>query len=119
MKHSKETTTTQAGKEYLEPVKWDVAYASNVDLSVRIKCGEKIIADCYSFSEGISDEQAEANAKLIAAAPEIAKALQDMIEKSNHLVNMDGLRNFKRADAIRKLNLSIDNAKSILNKAGL
>lgn len=35
----------------------------------------QIICDCFSFSEGIKDEEAEANAKLIAAAPELLEAL--------------------------------------------
>lgn len=35
----------------------------------------RIICDCFSFSEAIQKDEAEANAKLIAAAPDLLEAL--------------------------------------------
>lgn len=53
----------------------------------------------------LSAEKVLANAKLIAAAPELLEALQELID-------MDGLRNFKRAEAIRKGKAAIKKATS-------
>ncbi len=45
--------------------------SANRNLRV-IDNAKRIVADCYSFSEAIPQLEAEANAKLIAAAPELA-----------------------------------------------
>lgn len=87
---------------------WSTNMSIGLGIKARIKSGEIIIADCYSFSEGLSDEEAEANAKLIAAAPELLEAL---IECSAFLNTVQS-----PATSARNLKTEIDNA---INKATL
>jgi len=47
----------------------------NPRASLNVKCGEKTIASCSSSQSGENLEEEQANAKLIAAAPELLEAL--------------------------------------------
>ena len=62
---------------------WVTANKIGCGSSLRIYSTDKVqrthIADCFSFSVGISDEQAEANARLIANAPAMYSALKDIL----------------------------------------
>lgn len=69
--------------------KWQNTMKIGCGINIRIKSEDTVvIADGYSFSSGISDEEAEANAKLISAAPELLEALQKCVE--NFKKELDG-----------------------------
>ena len=82
--------------------RWEAKYKIGCDINIRIKQDETIIADGYSFASGIPNEEAEANAKLIAAAPELLDALQGIM--------------FRFAD-LDYHSEEVINAKSAINKA--
>jgi hypothetical protein len=56
--------------------KWQV----NGNDNLRVKDAEgRVIADCYSFSEGIPALEAEATAKAIAAVPEMLNVIHELM----------------------------------------
>lgn len=71
--------------------------------------GFQCIADCsYETTHGADGEEALANAKLIAAAPDLAEALKAVIEYFGH----SALSNYEYPDHIQK-------ARAALAKAGV
>ena len=70
-----------------------------------IKVDKKCIAQCFSIGS-ISEEEAEANAKLIAAAPELLEACQLMKMYIDYKC---------KEDANKDLNL--ENIQKLINKA--
>lgn len=63
------------------PGEWQVKIKAGTNNLCRIKAGNgSIIADAYCFAEGRSSEEAEANAKLIAACPQLLEALEKLDE---------------------------------------
>ena len=75
------------------PGPWRVAYLDCNRQSVVM--GEHIeIATCWHHSVGSIEKEMHANARLIAAAPDLLKALQDLIDShwlhDSHAVEFDG-----------------------------
>jgi len=56
---------------------WEI----NPKASRNVRCGNLTIANCSSGQNGDNEEEEFANAKLIAAAPEMFEFLRDMYEQ--------------------------------------
>lgn len=66
------------------PAPWDSVVSANLELpSGIIKSGKKSIA--HTLQKEVGAEQAKANANLIAAAPELLEALQEIV--GNHYLS--------------------------------
>lgn len=65
---------------------------------------DKIIADCYSFSEGISEKEAHANARLISSAPALKEENEKLKERVKYL---EGLIN----EYILKMKVNLSGGK--------
>lgn len=63
---------------------WNVSKTVN-DYAIHTEGSPKDLALVYEYSRGIPKEEAEANAKLIAAAPDMLDALQHSLNRLNSL----------------------------------
>lgn len=84
------------------PAPWTV----NPKAKTNIRHGNLTIANCSSTHDGSREEEEIANAKLIAAAPELLEALQDltwlieqgaMIEEIQEAIKAKALPSIKKA----------------------
>jgi len=70
------------------PAPWEV----NPRATRNVRHGNLTIANCSSSQDGSREEQEIANAKLIAAAPELLEALEELIkvyERNGQLLSFD------------------------------
>lgn len=72
-----------------------------------VKCNELTIANCSAGQSGDKEEEENANAKLIATAPELLEALQHGLRLANSLPN-------KESVAVR---IFIKKAEKVIEKA--
>ena len=84
---------------------WSVSKTVN-DYAIHTEGSPKDIALVYEYSRAIPKEEAEANAKLIAAAPDLLQSLRQFI----HSVQHEGVINGRVVCAVR-------NAEDIIRKA--
>jgi hypothetical protein len=72
---------------------WELSQKAGTNDLCRIKDDRGgIIADAYWLGEGRGKDEAEANAKLIAAAPELLEALKNLL-KSHRQLSFDANHN--------------------------
>lgn len=83
---------------------WEV----NPKASRNVRCGNTTIANCSSGQNGENEEEEIANAKLIAAAPELLEALREVLKKFVDYRNED-----LTIDAL----MVKQNAESVIEKA--
>jgi hypothetical protein len=95
------------------PGPWYTGHGQIISLASPHGC---TIASCNATSEGIGDAEAEANAALIAAAPEMLEALRHAADK------LHGLGEWLKAHAEPEQALSVrtveEDARDIIRKAG-
>jgi hypothetical protein len=79
--------------------KWDYCF-SNDDFVIRAKeqGGNNAIADVYSPEESRNDDEAKANAKLIASAPELLEACISLLSGNDiEFISKDNLKKIENA----------------------
>jgi len=88
---------------------WVVNPPFKNDNKIFISNGENVIAYMAHNPSVNIDEEAEANAKLIASAPKLLEALRQFI----HSVEHEGLVSGRVVDAVRHANEVINNATNV------
>ena len=84
-------------------------YDSNGDILADIKG-----FDCSGF---VTPDEEPFNAQLIASAPELLEALEDLRLLSTNLFKELTIDEVEQDECLQRLSVSIDNAYSIINKA--
>lgn len=87
--------------------KWMIDFPTLTEMTI---CTEEMNI-CTVLCIDISEEEAEANAKLIAAAPDLLKSLNDLIAKTSPIIYKMGVK--KGFDEL----LALEDAKKAIKKA--